>query len=563
MDYEALALKLGAKPAQEQSNDLAALAVKFGAKPAPPSPQDAIDEAQTNPEVSAFGQTIKGETDGGFNPAAMLIGAGRLGDKLNQGYAQAKNAVNYAVGKITPGVDETRFLDELMAQKEREAQKDAQFAKLEMVHPGSTQAGQIAPLLPAGPAAMTALAAAEYGSPQERATRVAATVAGNKLAKVAGKTLGARANDLATSRIANAQRDAEIAALKQEGFKALPSEAGGNLTGRLMEGTSGQIKTKQAMQVANQPVSNRIALAEAGAEEGADATYKVLKEARAKAYKEGYEPLIDLWGDRVRLKPSDSFKADIGQITSRADKASNAFGDAVKSDVSGLVEKVKEAKPFTVDEAMGAISIWREKASDAYRLGDRDMGKAYRKLAESLEDEIGRHLTKSKNADLLVQYQKARKTIAKNFNIEAALVEGRGVDVQKLAKMYAKNPEKFSDGTLTLAKAGTRLKDSTGLPKQGGELPISALDAWGASMGQIGGTVASLLTGNPIPAMIPLATIGGRVGARKGLISGAGQRMFATPNYDPSLLLRGERALLENEFAPQAGGLLGYYFANR
>lgn len=533
--------------------------IGLASKAAPVDPSQAIGEAQAIPEARYMGMDFKGEYGNGFSPAAAIIGTGRLADRLNQGVDAAKTAANFAVQRLIPGMDGgQKALDELMAQREREAEKTRQFEKLETVNPGSTQIGQIAPLLPLGPKAMMVAAGAEYGSPQERAMRVAAVAAGNKLATVAGKAAASKAENLAAKGVANREKDAVIASLKDRGYKALPSEAGGNLPGRLMEGASGQIKAKQAMQAANQPLTDRIALEEAGG--AVEATYKALKEARAKAFEDGYKPLLDLWGDKVRLKPSESFKAKVSSITSRSDNASRAFGDAVKSDVSALVDSVKQAKPFSVSEALDTVSIWREKASDAYRLGNRDMGKAYRKLAEALEDELGAHLSRSKNADLLKGYQQARKTIAKNFDVEAALVEGRGVSAEKLAAAYRKNPDKFSGGLKEVAQAGTYLKDSAKLPVQGGNLPVSALDAWGASLGQMGGTIASLMTGNPIPAMIPLATIGGRVGARKALQTGFGQKAFATPNYSPGMLLQAERKLLENEFAPQAGGLLGYYF---
>lgn len=533
-------------------------------RPAQPKPQDAIGEAQANPEASVLGMKLQGETGSGFNPAAALISAGRFGDKLNQGYEQAKTAAKFAVGRLLPGAGAgTGALDQLMAQKEAETEKDRQFAKLETVHPGSAQIGQIAPLAPIAPAAMLAASALEYGSPQERAMRVGATVAGNKLATAAGRSAAGKVDDLAASRTTNAVRDANIQAAKEAGYKALPSEAGGNLAGRILEGGSGQIKAKQAMQVANQPITDAIAKSEAGMPASAELTYQGLKEARASAYAAGYEPLKALWGDKVRLKPSATYKAELSAITSRADAASKSFGELVKSDTAGLIDKAKSAKPFTVDEALSTISIMREKASDLYRAGNADAGKVSRKIAEAVENDLERHLSGAGQKDLLAAYRSARKTIAKNFDVEAALVEGQGVNAQKLAAMYRKSPEKFSGGLRTIARAGSSLKDSTHLPKQGGSLPISALDTYGMAAGQLAAGATSFLTGNPLPMLAPAGLVAGRVGARKAITSGAGQRAFTNPDYAPGLLLRGERALLDNEFAPQLGGLLGYYGVNR
>ena len=96
------------------------------------------------------------------------------------------------------------------------------------------------------------------------------------------------------------------------------------------------------------------------------------------------------------------------------------------------------------------------------------------------------------------------------------------------------------------------MPQATRLPQQGWSNPVTAVDTWGS-------TIGSAAAGNPLPFLAPAA----RVAARYGLLSGPGQAMFTRPNYAPGALLKAEQALLANEFAPQAGGLLGYYFANR
>lgn len=558
MDYAALAMKFGAR--EEKPKDLAALAMKFGAKV---SQQPSIGEAAANPEANVLGMKIQGETDSGFNPAAALIAAGGKAEDIRGGIEQAKLLAQYGIERLLPfGSGGQTTLDRLEGIRQAQQAHEKAMADLKTVNPGSTMLGETALYAAMPVKTLPIVGAAEYGTPQERAARAAMAYAGNKATQVAANAAAGKIKALGQERVTNAPRDAAVTAAKDAGYAVLPSESGGSLTGRLMEGASGQIKAKQAFQVKNQPVTDAIARAEAGVSPEVQLTYDALKQARAQAYSDGYKPLVELWGDKVKLKPSDAFKADVSSLTSRADEASKVFGDAVKSDVGGLVEQVKNAKPMTVSQAMDGISIFREKASDAYRLGERDMGRAYRKVAESLEKEVGRHLAAAKKYDLLNQFQKARQTIAKNFDVEAALSEGRGVNAEKLAKMYAKNPDKFSGGLKTVAQSATALKDSMKLPVQGGELPISALDTWGASTGQIGGLVASMLTGSPIPALIPAATVAARVGARKGLLTGPGQRMFTNPNYDPSLLLRGERALLDNRVAPWAGGLLGLAYAN-
>lgn len=532
---------------------------KIGLQQEKTAPSQVIGEAQTNPEVNApFGYKIQGETDAGFSPAAALIGAGRIADKLNQGYQQAKTAVNYAVQNAIPGMGNaaTGSLDELMAQKEREAQKDAQFAKLEMVHPGSTQLGQVAPLLPLGPKAMIAAAATEYGSPKERLTRVGATVVGNKLATVAGRAVGGKVDDLAAAKIANAERDANVLAAREAGYKAIPSEVGGSMAGRTLEGLSGKIKTAQLTAVENQPLTAKLFRRAFKLSDDAPLTLETMKSVRAQAFEEGYAPVKAWGGERVRIKPDETLKADIKALTSRSDNAAEAFGDVVKSDISGLVEGLSSAKPFTASQGIDAIAILREKASEFYSKGEKSTGKAYKDAATALEGQIERVLTKSgkDGAVMLKSYREARKTMAQTFDGEKAINAGRDgmPDATALGKILKKSPDRLSGELRTIAQAAQSMPQATRLPQQGWSSPVTAVDSWG-------GTIGSAAAGNLLPFLAPAA----RVGARYGLLSKPGQAMFTKPNYNPGALLQAERALLENEFAPQAGGLLGYYFANR
>lgn len=530
---------------------------KIGLRATQVDPSQAIGEAQSKPEASVLGMKVQGETDSGFSPAAAVIGAGRLGDKLNQGYQAAKTAANFAVQRLIPGMDGgQKSLDELMAQREAEAEKDRQFAKLETVHPGSTMVGQVAPLIPLGPKAMLAAAATEYGSPKERAARVAATVVGNKMATVAGRAANNKAGELAASKIANAERDANVAAAKAAGYKAIPSEVGGSVAGRTIEGLSGKIKTGQLVSVENQPVTSKLFRKAFSLPDDAPLTLETMKAVRAEAIDSGYNPIKSWGGDRVKIKPDDTLRADIRSLTSRSDNAAGAFGDVVKSDISGLVEGISNAKPFTASQGIDAIAILREKASEFYAKGEKSTGKAYKDAATALESQIERVLTKSgKNgAKLLFDYRKARQTIAKTFDAEKAINAGRDgmPNAATLGKILKKSPDRLTGELRTIAQAASSMPQATRLPQQGWSSPVTAVDSWG-------GTIGSAAAGNLLPFMLPAA----RVAARYGLMTGPGQKALATPGYAPGAILEAERKLLNNRFAPQAGGLLGYYFANR
>lgn len=553
MSDEALASALHAKYYADMPKEQ--FAQKIGL--AKPAPRPVIGEETTNPEANVLGMTVKGETDGGLNPAASIIGAGRLGQRIKEGSMQGMAALKLIRDRLNPwGDGGAAAMDELDAIKQSQAEQDKEFKKLEMVHPGSTQIGQIAPLVALGPKALIAAAGIESGSPQERALRVGAVLAGNKAATALGGAARGKVDALANAKTANAVRDANVASARAADYVALPSEVGGSTMGKIVEGATGKIKAGQLASVKNQPVTDRLVRKAFNLPDDAPLTLETMKAVRAKAFADGYQPVKEWGGGQIRIKPDPQFKTEIAGLTSRSDNAAQAFGDVVKSDIAGLVGGMKEAKPFTPSQGVDTIAILREKASEHFAKGDKTTARAYKDAATALEAQIERVLSKSgkDGAKMLKAYRDARVTMAKTFDAEKAINAGRDgmVNAQTLAKILKKSPDRLSGELRTVAEAGASMPQATRLPQQGWDSPVTAVDSWG-------GTIASFMSGNPLPFLLP----GARVAGRYGMLTKPGQKAFTNPNYDPSLLLRGERALLDNQLAPQVGGLLGLYAANR
>ena len=513
------------------------------------APADAVGAAHTNPE--ALG--MQGEMGNGFNPSAAVIGAGRFGDKLNQGLRQAKLATQYAVQRLLPG-DSTATLDAMMEQKEAEAEKDRHFQKLETQHPGSVAVGQIAPMLAAGPGTMVTAAATEYGSPLERAGRVAATVAGNKMAQVAGKAITSKIDDMAAAKTANAVRDSAVTGAKEAGYVALPSEVGGSVTGRVIEGLSGKQKAAQLASVKNQPVTAGLIRKAIGVSDEAPLTLETTKAVRAEAFDKGYAPVRDWGNGAIRIKPDTNYHADVGALTSRSDNAAQAFGDAAKSDIADLATGLKNAKSFTPSQAIDQIAILREKASDFYAAGNKTAGAAHKKAAEAIENQIERTLARSgkDGVAMLKDYRDSRTLMAKTFDVEKAINRGRDgmPDAATLGKILKKSPGRLTGELRTVAEAANSMPQAMRLPQQGWSNPFTAVDS-GV------GTLATAISGTPLPLAVPAA----RVAGRYGLLSGMGQKAFTNPNYEPGLLLKGGKKAIDNEEARRLAGLLGYGYA--
>lgn len=159
------------------------------------NPNDSIPEAAKRPTASVFGLEVGGESDSGFSPAAAIIAAGRLGDRVATGVKDAKNFAQYAVNRaIGSPKHALADLDALDATRQEQDENERLYKPLSDIHPGSTQIGEIAPLLPLNAPAQLATAALEYGTPAEKLLRVGAVAGGNALAMGAGRAKSAAAN---------------------------------------------------------------------------------------------------------------------------------------------------------------------------------------------------------------------------------------------------------------------------------------------------------------------------------------------------------------------------------
>jgi hypothetical protein len=216
----------------------------------------------------------------------------------------------------------------------------------------------------------------------------------------------------------------------------------------------------------------------------------------------------------------------------------------VKDEVTPFVEGMKVPQ-FDAGDAIKMTSVLRDKATQAYASGSKDLGRAYRSASDALEGQLERHLIAQgkEGADLLKAFRNARSLMAKSFDVEKALVQGGG---RPDAKVYAAALRKGKPLTDELKVAGEfaqKFGDVAGVPKSGHANPFTIMD-FGFGVG----------TGNPA---LPMA----RVAARYGLLSNAGQKALSTPNYAPGMLTKGAAPTLEELRKLGLGGLLGSMYA--
>jgi hypothetical protein len=428
--------------------------------------------------------------------------------------------------------------------------------------------GQMAALLPAlaipgantvaGAAAMGGLSGAMQptAADESRLGNVAmgAAVGGGaqaalgKLARASGSRLANVESQGVADAARNAPRDAAMKVAQEAGYAVPPDQAGAGMASKLMYGLSGKIKTNQAMGAKNQNVTETLARKAFGMADDVPITREAMTSIRREAIDTGYTPIRQIGEIAVDQQFYNAAKS----LTSRADNASKAFGDLVKSDLEPLATGLGKVKAFSGDQAVDQIAIFREAASDLYAQGNRTLGKAYRQAAEMVESQVERHLAAAgeDGAAALKAFRDARTMIAKTGDVEKALAEGGGkVNAKVLGTMLRKG-KPLTGELKTIAQFANSFPDVAGVPKSGWQAPITALDAFGAA-GMAG------MGAGPLAIALPAA----RMGARGALTSPTFQKSFVGPSYGPGAMTKLTPKMLEELERMGAGGLMGSVYS--
>lgn len=337
----------------------------------------------------------------------------------------------------------------------------------------------------------------------------------------------AKANAL---RLKNAPADTAVATAKDAGYVLPPTQANPSIWNKIVEGFGGKIKTAQDASLKNQEVTNGLVRQGLGLAEDAPLNAKTLSDVRKTAGRQ-YENVRGagtVTADSVYLKDLDSIAAPF-------ERAAKDFPDAARKDI---IDAVKAARrdSFEASSAVDQISILRDKADTAYRASDKKLGKAYKDIADSMEEQLGRHLEESGYPmEALQKFRDARQTIAKTYTVQKHLNETTGsVDAVGLANDLKRSPGKLSGDIKTAAEFGRSFPKAANTPEKVGGVPMSPLDH-AFSLSSIAGAVAS---GHPMLALAALAPYA-RPLARKMMTSEGYQNTFVKPpQYGPSTMSR-------------------------
>lgn len=480
--------------------------------------------------VGTFGQNLAA----GAGKALYDIGRG-AGQFLRSGIEKASPRLAAASGLPTQAdIDEARALD---------APLMATGAGM-----GGNFAGNVAATVPAMfvPGANTYVGATTLGAlmgasqpvatGESRLLNTALGGAGGAAGKAGGdfiaNKVGARlANQISNAEraaVQNAERDATFAAGRQLGLVSPPSQAGGGMATRALEGFSNKTNMAQTASVRNQEVVNNVVRKSLGLADDAplnEATFKAVRDVAGEAYERVGQLKNVLWDKEFERAVSQLSRQKMGGATSNpADEA-----------ISGLINELRANPRWTGQTLIADIKNLREMAKANFGAADRaggDVGKsalatAQQKAADILEDLAERNLALN-NApkSLISEFREARKLIAKSYTAENALREGGGnVSAKKLSQALNKGVPLEGD-VRTVAKFANTFDKAMQDPAKIGSVPMFTLTD--LVLGAAGGTV------NPALAAAALA----RPAAREAALSPAVQNALASHSYGPGAATR-------------------------
>ena len=327
------------------------------------------------------------------------------------------------------------------------------------------------------------------------------------------------------------QMQTAVADARQVGYTVPPTQAGGGIINRLLEGLAGKASTLQEASVRNQDITSKLANKSLGLAEDAILTPELLKSVRDQAGQ-----VYDQIGTTGIIIPKKSFHNALDKAGEDAVKAELNFPNETSKKILETIGSIRK-DAFDAGSAISRIKQLRTEADIAYRAGNTDLGKATKEAATALEDAVEGHLTKLNQPDALNKFKEARQLIAKTYTVQKAMNPKTGtVDAIALAsRLKAGKP--MSAELKDIAEFGLAFpKVAQKSEKIGGTIGISPLDYTVA--GLTGG--ASLLGGEDkeTSALHAAIALGLRPAARKAVLSNVMQNRLVQKQVAPAGAIR-------------------------
>lgn len=404
---------------------------------------------------------------------------------------------------------------QLAGQSDQEAVKLARIAK-EEAQVGSIAADIAMTAVPFGIAGKSLKAAgavgAGYGAMQPvEASNATDAIAGKAANAALGGAAGAggqyvankaagwltnKASDLATRKSQRAPLDATVKEAIDAGYVIPPGQINPSFMNRQLESAGGKIATQQMASSKNQAATDALARKAASLTDDAPITPDTLRAARD-VIKAPYQEIAGL-GLQPKLDALDAARAE-------------------------------------------ANAAWREYSRQGTRSALNDY-KQFSTSAKGIEAEISSALFKANKPDLMQRFKDARVALAKNHDVESALIEGGGsVDARAIGRMFQRG-DKMTGDLRTIGSFANNFPKNV-QPERSMGTPDAHNLKFGMSLLAGGGGMAGLGPVGLAAGAIPLLS---GPAARGAMFSKPMQSALANPSYNVPVASR------------MTGGLLGY-----
>ena len=291
---------------------------------------------------------------------------------------------------------------------------------------------------------------------------------------------------------------------RNAGYTVPPTQAGGGIVNRLLEGIAGKASTLQEASVRNQNVTNKLATKSLGLPEDTILSPEVLSTIRDDAG-QAYEALKNLPKKPAVLADSTMNRAAVAEINP-----------------AKMVEDLKVARK----DAEGYYNAYARSAHPE----DLAKAKVFKAKATQLKDTLENYAKDMGKEDLVPALRDARQLIAKTYTVENAMNKTTGtIDAKEFAKRLQKG-KPMNEELMQIGQFAQAFPKAAQMPEKiGGTIGISPLDYTVA--GLTGG--ASMLGGEDkgTSAMNAAMALALRPAARKLVLSSPMQnRLVQTPS---------------------------------
>jgi hypothetical protein len=357
----------------------------------------------------------------------------------------------------------------------------------------------------------------------------------------------ARAPALANAQAQNVTRDATINRSREAGLVMPPAQTNPSVTNKVLEGTVGTPSLEALGSTKNQQIINDLGRRALGVGKNVPINETLLDNLRADAGK-AYQAIKDFGGGRIAFKPDAKFQNDIDNLGGGISDTAKRYPTAAKTaDVEALKQDLTKG-PMAPGDAIELTKKLRRDASANFRASDDpaklDLARAQRGAADAIEGLVERNLGKAGRGDLVKDFREARITIAKTYDVQAALNDATGnLNARTWANISNKGKPLGPEMQLA-ADFSNAFPRSSLMPEKGGNRTgIGTWDAILAAAG-VGGAVMH-------PAIAALGV--GRPLARYGLLTKPYQNWMGAPSYEPAMMPQNpqQAAIMQSVLANQ------------